>query len=130
MAEHQNATLIRRGYEAFAAGDVATLSELLAPEAVQHMPGHNVFSGDHKGRDAILAMYGQLAERSGGTLKVELEEVYANDDEVVTVYHSTGTRDGKRLDTRHALVFHMRDGKATELTDVSSDEAADDSFWS
>ena len=93
------------------------------------MPGHNTFSGDHKGRDAILAMYGQLAERSGGTLRVELEEVYANDEEVITVYHSTGTRDGKQLDTRHALVFRMRDGKATELTDVSSDEAADDNFW-
>jgi len=130
MAEHQNATLVRRGYQAFAAGDVATLSEIIAPDAVQHMPGHNAFSGDHKGRDAILAMYGQLAERSGGTLKVELEEVYANDEEVVTVYHSTGTRDGKQLDTRHALVFRIRDGKAMELTDVSSDEAADDNFWS
>jgi ketosteroid isomerase-like protein len=130
MAEHQNATLIRRGYEAFSAGDVTALSELLAPDAVQHMPGHNVFSGDHKGRDAILAMYGQLAERSGGTLKVELEEVYANDEEVITVYRSTGTRNGKQLDTRHALVFRMRDGKAAELTDVSSDEATDDNFWS
>jgi ketosteroid isomerase-like protein len=130
MAEHQNATLVRRGYRAFSTGDVATLSEILAPDAVQHMPGHNTFSGDHKGRDAILAMYGQLAERSGGTLKVELEEVYANDEEVVTVYHSTGMRDGKQLDTRHALVFRIHDGKATELTDVSSDEAADDTFWS
>ncbi|EOD70011.1 nuclear transport factor 2 family protein [Amycolatopsis vancoresmycina] len=129
MAEHQNATLIRRGYEAFSTGDIATLTELLAPDAVQHMPGHNVFSGDHKGRDAILTMYGQLAERSGGTLKVELEEVYANDEEVVTVYHSTGSRNGKQLDTRHALVFRMRDGKAMELTDVSGDEAADDNFW-
>ncbi|MEV6876308.1 nuclear transport factor 2 family protein [Amycolatopsis sp. NPDC051128] len=130
MAEHQNATLVRRGYEAFSAGDLGTLSEIIAPDAVQHMPGHNTFSGDHKGRDSILAMYGQLAERSGGTLKVELEEVYANDDEVVTVYHVTGRREGKQLDTRHALVFRIRDGKAAELTDVSSDEAADDNFWS
>lgn len=130
MAEHRNATLIRRGYEAFSAADIAALSELIADDAVQHMPGHNVFSGDHKGRNAILAMYGQLAERSGGTLKVELEEVYANDDQVVTVYHSTGTRDGKQLDTRHALVFQMRGEQAVELTDVSDDEAADDAFWS
>jgi len=129
MAEHPNATLIRRGYDAFSTADMATLSELIAPDAVQHMPGHNVFSGDHKGRDAIFTMYGQLAERSGGTLRVELEEVYANDDEVVTVYRATGTRDGRNLDTRHALVFQMRDGKAIDLTDVSSDEKADDEFW-
>jgi len=129
MAEHRNATLIRRGYDAFSAADISALSELIAQDAVQHMPGHNVFSGDHRGRDAILSMYGQLAERSGGTLKVELEEVYANDDQVVTVYHSTGTRDGKQLDTRHALVFQMRGDQAVELTDVSRDETADDKFW-
>ncbi|WIX80881.1 nuclear transport factor 2 family protein [Amycolatopsis carbonis] len=129
MAEHPNATIIRRGYAAFSAGDVEALTELLAADAVQHMPGHNVFSGDHHGRDAILSMYGQLAARSDGTLRVTLEEVYANDDEVVTVYHSTGTHGDKHLDTRHALVFRMRDGKAVDLLDVSQDEASDDAFW-
>jgi uncharacterized protein len=129
MAEHRNATLIRRGYAAFAAADVDGLAQLIASDAVQHMPGHNVFSGDHRGRDAILTMYGQLAERSGGTLKVELEELYANDDQVVTVYHSTGTRAGRRLDTRHALVFQVRDNQVVELTDVADNEDSDDAFW-
>jgi ketosteroid isomerase-like protein len=129
MAEHRNATLVRRGYEAFSKADIDTLSQLIAQDAVQHMPGHNEFSGDHRGRDAILAMYGKLAERSDGTFKVELEEVYANDDQVVTIYHSTGTRDGRRLDTRHALVFRMRDNQTVEVTDVSQDEEADDAFW-
>jgi len=129
MAEHRNATLVRRGYEAFAAADIDGLSQLIAPDAVQHMPGHNLFSGDHRGRDAILTMYGQLAERSGGTLKVELEELYANDDQVVTVYHSTGTREGRRLDTRHALVFQVRDNQVVELTDVADNEDSDDAFW-
>ena len=129
MAEHRNATLVRRGYDAFAAADIDSLARLIAPDAVQHMPGHNVFSGDHRGRDAILTMYGKLAERSGGTLKVELEELYANDDQVVTVYHSTGTREGRRLDTRHALVFQVRDNQVVELTDVADNEDSDDAFW-
>jgi ketosteroid isomerase-like protein len=129
MTEHPNATLIRRGYEAFSAGDVATLSELIAADAVQHMPGHNEFSGDHPGRDNILRMYGQLAERTGGTFKVELLEVYANDDQVVTVYRATGDRAGRHLDTRHALVFKMRGNQAVDLTDVAMDDAVDDAFW-
>ncbi|MFI5607577.1 nuclear transport factor 2 family protein [Amycolatopsis sp. NPDC051903] len=129
MAEHPNATLVRRGYEAFSSGDVATLTELLADDAVQHMPGHNVFSGDHKGRAAILALYGELGSRSNGTLRVSLEELYANDDQVITVYRSTGKRGDKHLDTRHALVFRIRDGKATDLLDVASDESTDDAFW-
>ena len=130
MAEHRNATLIRQGYQAFAEADIDTLSRLIDENAVQHMPGHNEFSGDHRGRAAILMMYGRLAERTAGTFKVELEEVYANDEQVVTVYHSTGHRNGHDLDTRHALVFKMRDGQAVDLTDVALDEATDDAFWS
>lgn len=129
MAEHPNATLIRRGYKAFSAGDVDELTKLIAEDAVQHMPGHNVFSGDHRGRSAILTMYGQLAERSGGTLKVDLEEVYANDDQVITVYHTTGAREGRTLDSRHALVFRMRGKEAVDLMDVSEDDQSDDAFW-
>jgi len=129
MAEHPNATLIRRGYKAFSAGDVEELSVLLADDAVQHMPGHNMFSGDHRGRGAILTMYGQLAERCGGTLKVDLEEVYANDDQVITIYHTTAAREGRKLDSRHALVFQMRGTQAVDLTDVAEDDETDDAFW-
>jgi hypothetical protein len=129
MTDHPNATLIRRGYAAFSAGDMATLSELIAPDAVQHMPGNNMFSGDHRGLPEILGMYAKLAEESGGTFKVELEEVYANDDLVVTVYRGTGDRGGHHLDSRHALVFTMRNGQAIDLNDIAPDAEADDKFW-
>jgi ketosteroid isomerase-like protein len=129
MTEHPNATLIRRGYAAFSAGDVVTLTELIAPDAVQHMPGNNRFSGDHRGVQDILAMYGQFAEETQGTFKVDLEELYANDDTVVTVYHVTGDRGGEHIDTRHALVFTMRDGRAVDLLDIASDPDAVDKFW-
>jgi len=129
MTEHPNATLIRRGYAAFSAGDVATLTELIAPDAVQHMPGNNRFSGDHRGVQEILTMYGQFAEETQGTFRVELEELYANDDTVVTVYHVTGDRGGEHIDTRHALVFTMRDGRAVDLLDIASDPELVDKFW-
>jgi hypothetical protein len=38
MAEHHDVALVRRGYAAFSAGDVATLSELLAEDARQYQP--------------------------------------------------------------------------------------------
>lgn len=129
MSEHSNATLIRKGYAAFSAGDVATLTELIAPDAVQHMPGSNMFSGDHHGIENILGMYGRLAQETGGTFKVDLEEVYANDDTVVTIYHATGDRGGEHLDERHALVFTMREGRAVDLNDIAADADAGDKFW-
>ncbi len=51
---HPNEELVRRGYEAFATGDMETLRELLDPEIVWHFPGRSVLAGDHRGPDAVL----------------------------------------------------------------------------
>ncbi len=129
MTENANATLVRRGFAAFSEGDMATLTEILAPDAVQHVPGNHQLSGDHKGRDAILTMYGQLAELTSGTIRVDLERVFAKGDQVVTVFRETGEREGKSLDTRHSLVFTVLDGRAVDLDDFAEDEKGDDAFW-
>ena len=55
-----NVKLIRRGFEAFNKGDLRTLTDILASDCVQHMPGNNRLSGDHKGRDNVLAMYAEM----------------------------------------------------------------------
>ena len=39
MTEHPNIELARRGYEAFAKGDLAALTELLANDVVWHVQG-------------------------------------------------------------------------------------------
>src|SRR6059058_3380382 len=83
MSEHPNVELIRRGFAAFNEGDLATLRQIIAKDAVQHMPGHNRLSGEHKGVDDILTMYGQMAQLTAGDFRAELEEVYANDHRAV-----------------------------------------------
>src|SRR4051812_30250263 len=124
-----NVALIRRGFNAFNKGGVATLTEILASDCVQHMPGNNRFSGDHKGRDAMLAMYGEFAEVTGGTFQAELEDVYATDHSAVAIYRAKGTRGSKKLDERHCLVFQLVDGRATDLDDMALSGQVDDSFW-
>lgn len=125
----ENVGLIRRGFEAFNSGDGATLSELLTNDCVQHMPGNNRFSGDHKGRDNILAMYGEMAELTGGTMQAELTDVYASDHGAVALYTARATRNGKTVDEKHALVFHLVDGKAVDIDNVPLNGEVDDAFW-
>jgi ketosteroid isomerase-like protein len=129
MAEHPNVTLIRRGFAAFNTGDMATLTEIIATDCVQHMPGNNRFSGEHKGRDDMLAMYGQMAELTGGQFAAELEDVYANDHRVVAIYRAKGTRNSRTINERHALCFELLDGKAIDLDDIALDGKVDDEFW-
>jgi hypothetical protein len=129
MSEHANVALIRRGFAAFNEGDVVTLTEVIAKDAVHHMPGHNRFSGDHKGIDEILTMYGEIAKLTEGDFRAELEEVYANDHRAVAIYRMQGTRGSRRLDERSAMCFEILDGKAIDLDDISLDGNVNDDFW-
>ena len=131
MAEHPDVTLIRRGYDAFNAADIDTLTELIADDAVQSMVGDNLVSGEFKGRDNILGMYAKLGELTNGTYAVEVEQAFTDGNgTVVIVHHQTAERNGKRLDNRQALVFKLVGGKIVSLTDTSDDVSIDDEFYS
>ena len=128
MPEHPNAAIVRDGFDRFNRADVEGLSGLIAADAVQRMPGSNQVSGEHKGRDAILTMYGKLGELSGGTFRADIDQIYANDDRVVVIYRGTAERGSKKLDALHALVFEMQNGKIAGLDDISADTSVDDDF--
>jgi ketosteroid isomerase-like protein len=125
----ENVALIRRGFEAFNTGDIATLSEIIANDCIQHMAGNNRFTGDHKGRDNILAMYGEMAELTGGTMQAVLSDVYASEHGAVALYTAKATRNGKSVNDKFALVFQLMDGKAIDIDDVPLDGEVNDAFW-
>ncbi|MDQ3880346.1 MAG: nuclear transport factor 2 family protein, partial [Chloroflexota bacterium] len=58
IGEHPNATLVRRGYEAFATGDFETLfRDQLAPDVRWHLAGRNQLAGDHNGADEVRQLF-------------------------------------------------------------------------
>lgn len=129
MGTQENVELIRRGYEAFDAGDMATLRELFAEDAVWYVAGNGVLSGAKQGREAILAYFGELATRSDGTFKVTLQELIGGDNHIVGLQHNHAETNGKTLDTDGALTFQVRDGKVTEGREFYVDTAQGDAFW-
>ena len=126
---HPNEDLVRRGYDAFSSGDMQTLRELWHPDIVWHVPGRGQVSGDHRGVDAVLGYFGQIMELSGGTLRVEVHDVVANDEHTVGLHSVHAERAGKTLDDNHTLVFHVRDGKVTEVWQYSADQYALDELF-
>ena len=60
MGAAEDVAIVRRGYEAFNTGDIDTLIELFEESASWHTPGRSSLAGDHEGRDARLAYFGQL----------------------------------------------------------------------
>jgi ketosteroid isomerase-like protein len=127
---HPNEDVLRRGYEAFSTGDMATLSELFSDDVVWHAPGHNLLSGDFRGKEEVFASFQKVAELTGGSFKIDIHAVLADDEHAIALTRVTGEREGRTLDDNTVQVFHVRDGKVTEQWLYSGDLEAADAFWS
>lgn len=128
---HPNEDLVRQGFAAFARGDIAALqSQFFAPDIRWHFPGQSAAAGHHEGAAKVAAMFGLLAELSGGTHRVELHDVIGNDDHVVALHTTRAERAGKQLEVNAIQVFHVRDDKITEAWTAHADLYAFDEFWS
>ena len=131
MGADENAELIRRGYAAFNAGDMETLTGLFDENSSWHTPGRSPIAGDHVGREAAFAQFGRYGGDTGGTFQAELRELLADDDgRVVGIHHNTAERDGKALEVDCCLVFEVRDGKVIDGREHFYDLHAWDEFWS
>jgi uncharacterized protein len=129
MADHPNAELFRRGYTAFQSGDLDTVRSLFAADIVWNVAGHNHLSGAHRGIDDVLAVFMRNFEETGGTFKVELHDILANDEHAVALATVSGQKDGKSMKDNYTHVVHLKDGRVTEswIYDEHQDEV--DAFW-
>jgi ketosteroid isomerase-like protein len=130
MAEHQNAQLIRRGYQAFSTGDIATLSELFTKDILWHEAGSAAtpLAGDYKGQEAVFTMFGQLVELTS-EFKVTVEEVVADEHQAVAIHETYARRGATTYRCRESVVFHMLEGKVTDAWHTVPDLEAYEMFW-
>jgi uncharacterized protein len=126
MAEHPNVARIRDGYAAFAKGDFAVLNDLFAEDLLWHEPGQNQLSGDYRGRDAVYGLFGKLIEVTEGSLRVDLDAAFADDEHAVALVVVTAGRGGQSVQVNAAQVFQMRDGKVVEFWSLPADPNAFD----
>jgi len=126
---HPNEALVRRGYEAFATGDMATLNELFADDIVWHVPGRSQLAGDFRGKEEVFGNFQKVAELTGGTFKLDIHAILADDEHAVVLTRAMGEREGKTLDDNTIQVFHIKDGKVTEQWLHPGDAYASDDFW-
>jgi ketosteroid isomerase-like protein len=129
MGTAENVELVRRGYTAFNSGDMATLSDIFAEDAVWHVAGSGVLSGTKQGRDAVLAYFGELGARTQGSFQANLEDIVGGENYTVAIQQTRGENNGKTLDMATVITFVVRDGKITEGREFFEDTAKADDFW-
>jgi uncharacterized protein len=122
--------VVRRAYEALAAGDMDEMQQCFARDAVWHEPGHNIYSGDWVGwpeiRDELLALLGPL---SRGAFRAELVDVAVGQEYVVAVHRGQGEHDGRILDSTSFQVMRVAGGRIQEVWSNYANQAQVDAFW-
>jgi ketosteroid isomerase-like protein len=129
MADHPNAELVRKGYDAFIAGDMEWMNEHLHENIVWHEPGSNFMSGDFRGREAVLAHFAKQMQNF--IPEFDIHDAVANDDHAIllaTVRVRRHDNQGE-FEGRYVHIFHVdAAGKALESWIFNEDQPAVDQF--
>jgi len=63
----------------------------------------------------VLGYVGRTMELTGGSFRVEVHDVVANDEHGVGLNSVHAEREGRTQEDNNTLGFHVRDGKVTEV---------------
>src|SRR5262249_44311525 len=129
QAAERNVELLRKGYQDFGRGDLPAVQAAFAPDAVWHAQRLGRLTGDHAGWPAIARFFGLTMELTGGTFRVEVQDVMANDGAVAVVVRSSGRRGAHTLGDRQVHLFRVEAELVREVWQYVGDVAAIDAFW-
>ncbi len=128
---HPNEDLARQANAAFARGDLAALRTQFFAENIRwHIPGRGPLAGDYEGVTQVIELFGRIFELSGGTARIELHDVLANDNHTVSLATIRAERTGKQYQDNLVQVIHVQNGKAVEVWTHPADPYAAEAFWS
>jgi uncharacterized protein len=126
--EHPNVRIVREGFEAFRKGELGWMDEHLSDDVVWHVGGNSKWSGSYEGKAKVLDLFSRQAQAMGPP-EVDIHDVVGGDDHVVVLgTASASDADGRRAEWKYAQIFHIRDGKATEVWGMAENDADVDPF--
>jgi ketosteroid isomerase-like protein len=127
--EHPNVTLAKQGFEAFKRGDMAWMDDHMADDVIWHVGGNSKWAGSYEGKAKVLDFFGRQTQALGHPPEVDIHDVVGNDDHVITIGTAKATGpEGSSAEWKYAQIFHVRDGKVTEVWGMAENDADVDPF--
>ncbi|HZA26478.1 MAG TPA: nuclear transport factor 2 family protein [Actinomycetota bacterium] len=126
--EHPNVALVREGFEAFASNDTDWIAKHVADDVVWNIGGRSKLAGSYKGKQEITEVFERQAAVMANS-KIETHDIVGNDRHVIAIGTATAQDPaGGSVEWRWANVFHVRDGKITEVWGLSEDPSEIDAL--
>ncbi|KUI23182.1 DUF4440 domain-containing protein [Mycobacterium sp. IS-1496] len=113
--QERNIENVKRGYDAFSAGDVETVMSLFDDNIEWVQPGNSTISGTYHGKGELGSFLAKMADKP---LEVRVNRFLADGDTVVAL--TDVVMDGNH--TTDADVFTLRDGKTVRV-EIHADTA-------
>ena len=111
MSASENVEIAKKGYAAYAAGDVETALSVFDDNIEWSIPGNSTLSGTYRGKGQFMEMLGKLAEKSFTTTP---DRFFADGDDVVVITQITaGGESGLQAD-----VLTYRNGKLVKAQSI------------
>ena len=127
--EHPNVALVRQGFEAFEKGDMEWMDQHLADDIVWHEGGNSKWSGAYEGKAKVLDLFARQTQAMASPPSTNIHDVLGNDDHVVVLGSASATApDGSSAEWKYVQIFHIKDGKATEVWGMAENDAEVDPF--
>jgi len=111
------------------AGDFQGAMDYYADDVVGHVGGNNATSGVYLGKEEWRAY---LAKAVGmvDSMRIEDHDLLTSEDHAVVLNTFHAERGGNSLSSHRVVIYHVSDGKVTELWVVDEDQQAVDEFLS
>lgn len=113
--QERNIELVKKGYDAFSAGDIETVMDLFDDNIEWVQPGASTISGTYHGKGELGSFLAKMAEKP---LEVRVNKLLADGDTVVAL--TDVVMDGNH--TTDADVFTVRNGKSVRV-EIHADTA-------
>lgn len=129
-ADHPNAQLMRRIYEAWGRKDATPLLEVAAEDMVWHIGGNHRISGEHEGIEAVAKLCEVVLGNDDGEFCPTFSTVIADDDYALVVTGSSGMHEGEVLSWRVFDVIRFEAGRIKDFWTLGYPQRNSDLVWS
>lgn len=118
QVEDRNKQRVTEAFERWRGGGTTFFSDILTPNVIWTIKGSGPSAGVYRGVDAFVdGAVKPFVSRLSRPVRPVSQQVWADGDHVIIQWEGAGVaRDGQAYRNSYAWIFHMRDGKAFEVT--------------
>ena len=115
---NKNIEAVKKYHEVWSNGNIENLDKIIAPNFASHFIGGFEYKGIDGAKNSVLE-----TKKAFPDWKEDIIDIIAQDDKVVTRYHSTGTQlgnwdgidsTGNKVDIYEASIYRLENGKIVE----------------